>query len=59
MRQAQYTPNSEYKKVTITLKKSTINKYKEFLKSNGMSLSGRLMILIQRDLEENSILIRK
>jgi metal-responsive CopG/Arc/MetJ family transcriptional regulator len=43
----------EYKKITITLQKNLVNKFKEFCDVNGMNLSKRISILIKDDLKRN------
>lgn len=45
----------EYKRISITIPKELFIKYKEFIDSNGVTLSGRLAVLITKDLKNKSL----
>lgn len=45
----------EYKKLTITIPKKLFLKYKKTCDENGLKLSGRISVLIEKDLQSISL----
>jgi len=45
-----------YKKLTITLPKKLFDEYKKFTGDNGITISGRIAILIKQDLENKKLI---
>lgn len=47
--------NKIYKKYTITLPKELGKEFKQFCEDNGLSISGRIAILVKDDLKSKSL----
>ncbi len=48
--------DTKYERLNITLPDKLLNEFKEFCEKNGINLSSRIAILIQKDLEKKNSL---
>ena len=46
--------NEKYERINITLPTGILEKFREFCKKNGINMSARISILIERDLEKKN-----
>ena len=45
-----------YERINITLPKEVLKKFRNFCKKNGINMSSRISILLEKDLKKRSLL---
>jgi|TARA_B100001971_G_C17978257_1_gene425953 metal-responsive CopG/Arc/MetJ family transcriptional regulator len=46
--------DNKYERITITLPQDVLQKFREFCKRNGINMSSRISLLVEKDLKEKN-----